>query len=519
MNSVPDSLLANLRIVIANLRKDGGLMSPSIYDTAQALRFSPPDKGYQQALEWLRMQQHPDGGWGDPAAPKTRDVPTLASILALRTYSDEAASDSAVRAGVAFLHEQVSYWQEPLADDLPVGVELILPRLLEDAKRLELDVPTEQYGNLIPLGNRKRGQIAQLNPGAGTAPSFSWEAWGTDPAPDLLDESGGVGHNPAATAYWLHLASGRPELVDEIERARGYLEQASRATRTNIPGVMPTAWPIDRYEQAFVLHTLLVAGLLDHPALQDVVQPQLRDLASTVKTNGIGFSDYFTPDGDDTAAAIAALRAAGYPSDFASLEGFRENGHFVGYHGELQVSHSLTARAVHAMVLFEEDPSSLQHSLLEQQLDDGRWPGDKWHTSWLYATLLAAFALKQSADQYSQALQSAINVVQTRQNPDGGWGPEGRSVITDTAYGALALYVLKDCGHVDWNALRRAHRWLLDNHQPFDYHREHSWLNKQQYAPYRIDWGFALSATLALDGMMLHDEGLNSLPGNVSYSA
>jgi hypothetical protein len=74
--------------------------------------------------------------------------------------------------------------------------------------------------------------------------------------------------------------------------------------------------------------------------------------------------------------------------------------------------------------------------------------------------------------------------------------------MTDTAYGALALYVLRDSGQVNWSRLERAHRWLLDNYRPFDYHLEQGWLNKQQYTPYRIDWGFALSATLALDGMI-----------------
>ena len=502
-------MVSHLRMIIANLRQDGGLMSPSIYDTAQAVRFSPQRKKFRETLEWLLAQQHADGGWGDPAAPKTRDVPTIASILALHTYRDRVASstkaaiEAAIQGGLAFLHEQVALWQQPLDEDLPVGVELILPRLLEDAAAAGLDIPTTQYRNLLPLGNRKREQIAQLNPPAGTAPVFSWEAWGTTPDPAVLDKSGGVGHNPAATAYWLHLAAGRPDLAREIAAAERYLQRASRATRVNVPGVMPTAWPIDRYEQAFVLHTLLVAGLLDHPQLHDVVQPQLRDLsAATIMADGLGFSDYFTPDGDDTAAAIATLRAAGYPSSFSSLDGFRTNGHFIGYHGEFQASHSLTARAIHAMHLFEEDTSGLQDYLLKQQLPDGRWPGDKWHTSWVYATLLAVFALKQSGDHYSGSLRAAINALQLYQHADGGWGPCGASVMTDTAYGALALYVLRDSGNINWHNLERAHRWLVENYRPFDYHLEQGWLNKQQYTPYRIDWGFALSATLALGAMI-----------------
>ena len=503
MTSVPDTMVSHLRMIISSLREDGGLMSPSIYDTAQAVRFSPPRNGARQTLDWLLMQQHDDGGWGDPAAPKTRDVPTIASVLALHTFRDQVRSEEARRRGLAFLQGQAALWDEPLADDLPVGVELIMPRLLEDAEAEGLALPTAQYSQLVPLGIRKRQQITKLNPLAGTPPAFSWEAWGTTPDPALLDASGGVGHNPAATAYWLKLAAGRKDLAPQIAAAQQYLERAGRATRVGVAGVMPTAWPIDRYEQAFVLHTLLVAGLLDHPQLQDVVHPQLQDLsAATIRADGLGFSDYFTPDGDDTAAAIATLRAAGYPSSFSSLDGFRASGHFIGYHGEFQASHSLTARAIHAMYLFDEDTAGLQEYLLKSQLADGRWPGDKWHTSWVYATLLAVFALQQSGPRYSASLHLAIDALETYQHADGGWGPRGVSVMTDTAYAALALYVLRESGQVNWSRLERAHHWLLENYLPFDYHLEQGWLNKQQYTPYRIDWGFALSATMALGGIV-----------------
>ena len=48
-----DSLSLELRQLIADLGKDGGLISPSVYDTAQVLRFYPPEEGVAPALEWL----------------------------------------------------------------------------------------------------------------------------------------------------------------------------------------------------------------------------------------------------------------------------------------------------------------------------------------------------------------------------------------------------------------------------------------------------------------------------------
>ena len=62
MHYVHELLLTDLRHLIARLGTDGGLMSPSIYDTAQVLRLAPPVEPLWPTLEWLVAQQHPDGG-------------------------------------------------------------------------------------------------------------------------------------------------------------------------------------------------------------------------------------------------------------------------------------------------------------------------------------------------------------------------------------------------------------------------------------------------------------------------
>src|SRR5206468_11903416 len=113
--------------------------------------------------------------------------------------------------------------------------------------------------------------------------------------------------SPAATAAWLHAAAGHADLADACATARRYLTQAAAATGMDIPGVVPTVWPIARFEQATSLYTLLIAGLLDHPRLRDVLKPQIDDLAAAMRPNGLGFSDYFAPNGQTTAAALAVL--------------------------------------------------------------------------------------------------------------------------------------------------------------------------------------------------------------------
>src|SRR5262249_61914340 len=126
-----------------------------------------------------------------------------------------------------------------------------------------LERPTAAYGALTELGSRGRRLIAAQPSRPGAPPVHSWEAWGAQPDPGLLDGSGGVGHSAAATAAWLYAANSRPDLADARASARRFLEQAAAATGTGIPGVVPGVWPISRFEQVFGLYILLTADLLE----------------------------------------------------------------------------------------------------------------------------------------------------------------------------------------------------------------------------------------------------------------
>src|SRR5262245_17057631 len=103
MERIVEILLADLRSVIADFGKDGGLVSASVYDTAQTIRLAPPSEGIEGAVEWLLDQQQPDGGWGAPVAPRSRDAPTLAAILALQTCRQQRRIQAATEAALQFL--------------------------------------------------------------------------------------------------------------------------------------------------------------------------------------------------------------------------------------------------------------------------------------------------------------------------------------------------------------------------------------------------------------------------------
>jgi halimadienyl-diphosphate synthase len=494
-----DSLFQELNSLIGSLGKYGGLVSPSIYDTAQVLRFVPANGNVAAVLDWLACQQWSDGGWGDASAPLARDVSTLAAILTLHSCAPARnGTAEMVEAGLAFLRQSAHQWQEFRQEELPVAVELILPALLHEAAARDLELPQHPYAGLKKLGARRRALIGQRPPQSGTPPLHSWEVWGTAAGVELLDGSGGVGHSPAATAAWLHLSC-RQTNLESYATARRYLSDASTATGCGVPGIVPSVWPITRFEQSFVLHILFIAGLLHHPRLADAVQLQIQRLARAMRPEGLGMSDFFVTDGDDTAAAVAVLQAAGFEPCIHALNRFQDGNHFYAFRGELQPSLSLTARAVHTLSLFGEQRRQIENFITERQLADGRWPGDKWNSSWLYTTYFATLAL--TASHQFPRLCAALEALLRFQCDDGGWGTDRHSTAVETALGALTLYTLsRRLDHAESaDALHRAYCWLRTNYAGNGADRLHKcWLDKELYRPARIDRAFELSALIVL---------------------
>jgi hypothetical protein len=489
------SRVTELRSLIEDLGRDGGLITPSVYDTAQVLRFWPPREA-EPALAWLITQQRPDGGWGEPATPLTRDLPTLAAVLALQAHADRIPVRDRVEAGVAFLRRSEP-WPEPLPDDTPCGAELILPWMVGQAAAQGLSLPPERYRSLLALGQRRRQRIAWQPMGVGTPLTHSWEAWGGSADPAFLDGSGGIGHSPAATAAWLRAAARQAGQEEARRGAERYLQRAAAATRVGIPGVVPTAWPVDRFEQAFGLFALVIAGLLELPRLADVVQPQLLALAQSLRPGGLGASDFFAPDADHTAAAVAVLRSGRCPVDLSVLRPFERDGHFCTWPGELPPSLSVNARVAFARLLCGADTPHVQKLLTQRQTPDGRWSGDRWNRSWLHTTLIVLLSRGEASVERSR--EAAVKAVLADQRRDGAWGCGDRASALETAYGVLALHWIQCQGSESRevaSACRRGQRWLL-HHPSASEGPALPRLAKEPYGVPRVNRAFRLSALLA----------------------
>lgn len=509
MNRAVNFLLLDLLSLINALGGDGGQNGPSVYDTAQALRLAPPPN-IKPVIEWLLAQQQPDGGWGDTCAPLSRDTATIAALLALESYRETPwYESSAIQAGLSFLQDQNRYWQGEVPIDIPVAAELLIPALLEQAKSRGLELDARPYTKLAALGQRRRqlihNNIHMIRPG--TPIVHSWEAWGTNPDPALLDAAGSIGHSPAATAAWLHATNDRDDLAEAREAARRYLDQAAAATGLGISGVMPAVWPYPRNEQAVGLFAVYLAGLIDHPVLTDAVHRQINDLWRSVRPSGQGISDHFACDGDITAMTFTLARAVGHTPDRSILEQYIVDGSCMTYKHELQRSFSATAHAAHALALLGGDVHPLL-DYLHQSQRNGRFENDKWHASWLYLTSHTIHALL-AAGCTAPAL-AANRMLLAQQQTDGSWGVTNARA-EETAYGTLALLGIHQADMLDADgrrALERATRWLLNEYRPLadDFTMGACWIAKGLYRPRRISRIIEVSAVLAA---MLHGYGHN----------
>lgn len=499
MGRIVDILVRDLDHLLRISGSGGGCLGPSVYDTAMVVRLAPPPEGARPALNWLLEQQHPDGGWGPPHFPAGRDLPTLAAILALRELKDDPGGRAACAAGLAFLRNQASRWST-IPDDLPIALELTFPALVNAAITAGVDISDEPYRVLAAVGDQKRKAITRMPLLAGTPAAYAWEALGLPAsAATLVDAAGSVGTSPSATAAWMSATRDLGANAPARKAAAAYLRRASVSTGAGVPGVVPHAYPVERFEQAWVLFIVLSAGLFTHPGIAESLDVAVQDLASAVRPDGVGYADVFVPDGDDTFCSVAALKGAGRAVDSALIRGFQGENQFFVFRGERNPSPSANAHALYALALFGEDFAPARKFLVSRQSPDGRFLEDKWHTSWLYTTHRAVLALR--VDDGDGALTRTLGAILANQRPDGGFGASSSPTSFETAHGLLALRALRDKGLSSaqtTGAMERAYHWMLAHYRPFGPGENALWIGKELYAAPRIDRAAELSALLTM---------------------
>lgn len=498
MGRVVDILVRDLQGLLHDVGRDGGVIGPSVYDTAMVARLAPPKEGPEPALEWLLSRQQSDGGWCSPRYPIGRDLPTLAAVLALREHRKDAKAGEACAAGLAFLRGQAGQWTA-IPEDLPIALEMTLPALVQEAVRLGIDISPEPYRLLAAAGERKRNYILRGPVVRGTPAAYAWEGLGVPPTAEMVDAMGSVGTSPAATAAWSHAARDTALLSQLRTSVALFLERAARATGCDVPGVVPHAFPIDRFEQSWALFAVLASGQYGCAVIQEPMSAVLDDLQSSLRPDGASYADVFMVDGDDTASSVAVLKAAGRDIDSGLVRRFEGEERFFCYPGERNPSISVNALGLFALSLYGQDFEAARRFLVSRQSEDGRFLGDKWHSSWLYTTHRVVLALRAPDDLIP--LAKVRHAMFEAQHTDGGFGAGSASTRFETAHGVLTFRALRERGLETSESRRRcalAHELLLSQYRPFGPREEPLWIGKELYSMPRVDKAFELSAMLSV---------------------
>lgn len=481
-----DELVSELRCLLADLAGDGRI-TPSVYDTAQAVFHQPAISHRGDVQDWLLEAQQPDGGWNDPDFPKFRLASTLAALLALQNARDRRYK-AAIEAGCAFLDQQEAHWRSTTLGDIPIGLEIIWPRLQADAHQAGL-----RFSLTLPEELRAIGQarLAKLTSAAalpaGHPALHCWEAWGSKPIAASLGSEGSLAISPSATAAWLRAARDHeldPVLIDQAEH---YLEKAGRGSDAAMPGVFPYIWPLDVFECAYVLYSLELGGLQAHPALAELIGRAVAFLDTRLTTQGASFAAGLDPDGDTTAVAIAAQSMAGCATSCRSLARFVSGDVFATCPGERNPSLSTTVHAMHALRLQHESHHAATTYLMAHRDTDGLWRGDKWHASPFYLTCHAVAALDQ--DDVERYGPRTLEGMLAHQHASGGWTSAGTPSFEETAYAVLTIDRLCSPERMPPTAregLLRAFRWMFDTYRSPARPTPALWIGKELYCPTRV---------------------------------
>ena len=474
---VPPDRLATAAYQLINSLAEG-TTSETAYDTALVswLR-DPADRrklAYPRSLGWLRRHQHADGSWGGRiATAHDRLISTLAAVVRLSEVPEDWAR-RAVLGGTAYLWQHAADWVDSPYET--VAFELLVPRLLEEARARGLELPQAAFAPVIQLRDDKLRRIPDgYLYGEPTTLVHSLEFLGNDldrtRVARLRSANGAYGNSPSATAF----------VADQINdpAAEDYLR---RAMAVSLNGGACTVFPIEIFEKAWVLYNLGPSALAVPGA-----QAQLRYLYTYCGAGAVGMSrEGLRSDSDDTGMALALLQRAGYDLGLAALDPFQQADCFSCFPYERNSSVGANA---HVLEAFVSSPQGDRHgpairkilSYFRAKRVDGVYWYDKWHLSPFYATSQVVLAAREvDADLLAPTIRWLLET----QRADGSWGwCEGTS--EETAYAVQALLAAAPPqDHRVGAALAGGARYLTERFDDADY--PELWIGKGLYTPFPI---------------------------------
>ncbi len=465
------------------------LITSSAYDTAWLARLDTVDQDIaEQAAEWLRSHQLPDGSWGasQPLYHHDRLICTLSAMTALAKYGRAPDRTRWQRAALALEMTAQGLLADPAG--ATVGFEMIAPTLMAEAETAGI-VRSPGDGLLAQLSRFRAAKLAKLPNGVinrYVTVAFSAEMVGPEglhllDVANLQEANGSVACNPAATAFFaLHVRSGD-------QSALAYLRHFTA------DGSVPYVAPIDVFEFAWPLWNLALTGPPDDETLA-LCQPYLDFLEAHWKPGkGIAsVADFSVIDGDATSMTHEVLTRYNRPVDLEGVLHHEDTDHFRCY--TLEANPSVSTN-IHALGALRQAGFKVEHPSVQKILNFLRrsqtlqlfW-ADKWHASPYYPTAHAVIACAGYADAL---LEEALYWTLETQNADGSWGYY-MPTAEETAYCLQALVVARRHGHpIPDNTLKQGAAWLEDHAAP---PYPPLWIGKCLYCPIVVVHSAVLSA-------------------------
>jgi halimadienyl-diphosphate synthase len=470
-------------------------ISRSAYDTAWVARLTELDEPLgEEALEWLRAHQLPDGSWGaeEPYYYHDRLVCTLATMIALAKHRRAEDRKRWRRGQLALEWIVKGLGMDPAGET--VGFEMIVPTLIDEAAALGLiqENPDPALQRLTYYRAAKLAALKGHKINRDVTLAFSTEMVGANGL-DLLnlanlqEVNGSVAYSPAATAFYaLHMA---PDDRAALEYLHTYA----------VEGALPYVVPIDVFEHAWPLWYLTLDGLPTGETLR-LCQPHLDFLESAwipgqgiASVAGLSFTD-----GDATSMTFDVLRRFDRPVDLDGVRYYEEADLFRCY--RLEANPSISTN-VHVLSALRQAGLDAGHPMVTKVLDFLQrtqtlqlfW-FDKWHASPYYST---GHAIVASAGYTDDLVRNAVFWILETQNADGSWGYY-LPTAEETAYCLQALVAWRRAGHqVAAGTIEKGAAWLADHvDQPYP----PLWIGKCLYCPELVVRSAILCALALVDG-------------------
>ncbi|CAN0908639.1 (-)-kolavenyl diphosphate synthase TPS10, chloroplastic [Linum grandiflorum] len=302
---------------------EDGETNVSAYDTAWlALVKDVNDETrprFPESIEWIANNQLRDGSWGDADIFQAHDriLNTLACVIALATWN---LHPDKCQLGLNFFNENLSRLEEENMTHMPIGFEVVFPKLLELANGLNLEVDPHHFPALQQIYDAGKLKLEKIPKDIlhrfPTTLLYSLEGMGGLDWEKLLrfqNEDGSFLFSPASTAYALSQTND--------QKCFEYLSKIAHKFQGGVPNV----YPVDLFENIWAIDRLQRLGISRY------FQPEIRKCLDYIEKfwdeKGIAWaSKSQLHDVDVTAMGFRILRMHGRPVSPDVFNNFEKDG-------------------------------------------------------------------------------------------------------------------------------------------------------------------------------------------------